>query len=144
MVATILARRMSSVPNAPRAAASTCFAGGRARRPDGLPSAASPCYRPAMTDAALKRRLEKLQSILDVAKALTAERRLDRLLGLVVDEAAEVAEADRGTIFMADRDKGELWGKVARGTKEIRIPLGAGIAGAVAATGVPIRIDDAY
>jgi HD-GYP domain-containing protein (c-di-GMP phosphodiesterase class II) len=97
-----------------------------------------------MTDAALTRRLEKLQSILDVAKALTAERRLDRLLGLVVDEAAKVAEADRCTLFIADRDRGELWSKVAHGTEEIRIPLGAGVAGAVAATGAPIRIDDAY
>jgi HD-GYP domain-containing protein (c-di-GMP phosphodiesterase class II) len=97
-----------------------------------------------MTDAALRRRLEKLQSILDVAKALAAERRLDRLLALVVDEAAKVAEADRCTIFIADRDRGELWSKVAHGSSEIRIPLGAGIAGAVAATGQAIRIDDAY
>jgi HD-GYP domain-containing protein (c-di-GMP phosphodiesterase class II) len=97
-----------------------------------------------MTDAALKRRLEKLQSILEVAKALTAERHLDRLLALMVDAAATVAEADRCTLFIADRDRGELWSKVAHGTREIRVPLGAGIAGAVAATGAPIRIDDAY
>jgi HD-GYP domain-containing protein (c-di-GMP phosphodiesterase class II) len=97
-----------------------------------------------MDEAALKRRLEKLQSILDVAKAMTAERKLERLLGLVVDEAAKVAEADRCTIFIVDPDRGELWSKVAHGTKEIRIPLGAGIAGAVAATGRAIRIDDAY
>ncbi|HEX9398935.1 MAG TPA: HD domain-containing phosphohydrolase [Anaeromyxobacter sp.] len=97
-----------------------------------------------MTDAVLMRRLEKLQSILEVAKALAAERKLERLLGLVVDEAAKVAEADRCTIFIADREKGELWSKVAHGTKEIRVPLGAGIAGAVAATGTAVRIDDAY
>jgi HD-GYP domain-containing protein (c-di-GMP phosphodiesterase class II) len=97
-----------------------------------------------MTDTALRRRLEKLQSILDVAKAMTAERQLDRLLGLVVDEAAKVAEADRCTLFIADRERGELWSKVAHGSGEIRIPLGAGIAGAVAATGITIRIDDAY
>lgn len=97
-----------------------------------------------MTEAALRRRLEKLQSILDVAKAMTAERSLERLLGLVVDEAAKVAEADRCSLFLADRERGELWSKVAHGAKEIRFPLGQGIAGAVAATGQPIRIDDAY
>ena len=97
-----------------------------------------------MTEAALRRRLEKLQSILDVAKAMTAERQLDRLLALVVDEAAKVAEADRCTLFIADRDRSELWSKVAHGTEEIRIPLGAGIAGAVAASGLAVRIDDAY
>jgi HD-GYP domain-containing protein (c-di-GMP phosphodiesterase class II) len=97
-----------------------------------------------MTEAALKRRLDKLQSVLEVAKALTAERHLDRLLALVVDAAATVAEADRCTLFVADRDRGELWSKVAHGAREIRIPLGAGIAGAVAASGAPVRIEDAY
>jgi HD-GYP domain-containing protein (c-di-GMP phosphodiesterase class II) len=97
-----------------------------------------------MTEAALRRRLEKLQSILEVSKALTAERQLVRLLGLVVDEAAKVAEADRCTLFIADRERGELWSKVAHGGAEIRIPIGTGLAGAVAATGEPIRIDDAY
>jgi len=97
-----------------------------------------------MTDENLARRLSKLQSILEVAKAMTAERHLDRLLGLVVDAAAKVAEADRCTLFLADREKGELWSKVAHGTETIRIPLGAGIAGAVAVTGAALRIDDAY
>jgi HD-GYP domain-containing protein (c-di-GMP phosphodiesterase class II) len=97
-----------------------------------------------MTEAAMKRRLEKLQSIVEVAKALTAERHLDRLLARVVDEAARVAEADRCTLFIADRERGELWSKVAHGAEEIRIPLGAGIAGAVAAGGAPVRIADAY
>ncbi len=97
-----------------------------------------------MSESALARRLAKLQSILEVAKAMTAERRLDRLLALVVDDAAKVADADRCTLFLADRERGELWSKVAHGAATIRIPLGAGIAGAVAAAGVPIRIDDAY
>jgi HD-GYP domain-containing protein (c-di-GMP phosphodiesterase class II) len=97
-----------------------------------------------MTEADLRRRLEKLQSIVEVAKALTAERHLDRLLARVVDEAARVADADRCTLFVADREKGELWSKVAHGAEEIRVPLGAGIAGAAAAGGAPIRIDDAY
>jgi HD-GYP domain-containing protein (c-di-GMP phosphodiesterase class II) len=97
-----------------------------------------------MSDLALARRLAKLQSIVDVAKAMTAERRLDRLLALVVDEAAKVAEADRCTLFLVDRERGELWSKVAHGPDRIRVPLGAGIAGAVAATALPIRIVDAY
>jgi HD-GYP domain-containing protein (c-di-GMP phosphodiesterase class II) len=94
--------------------------------------------------AALERRLGKLQSILEVAKAMTVERNLDRLLALINDEAAKVAEADRCSIFLVDRDHGELWSKVAHGAEEIRIPLGTGIAGAVAACGEAVRIDDAY
>jgi HD-GYP domain-containing protein (c-di-GMP phosphodiesterase class II) len=94
--------------------------------------------------AALERRLAKLQSILEVAKAMTVERNLDRLLALINDEAAKVAEADRCSIFLVDREQGELWSKVAHGTKAIRIPLGTGIAGAVAERGEVVRIADAY
>ena len=61
--------------------------------------------------ATLERRLAKLQSILEVAKAMTAERHLDRLLALINDEAAKVAEADRCSIFLVDRERAELWSK---------------------------------
>ncbi|HSB19525.1 MAG TPA: HD domain-containing phosphohydrolase [Anaeromyxobacteraceae bacterium] len=91
-----------------------------------------------------ERRIRKLQSILDVAKAMTAERDLDRLLDLILREAAEVVEADRCTLFLVDREKGELWSKIAQGTGQIRIPLTAGIAGEVATRGAAVRIDDAY
>lgn len=99
---------------------------------------------PAVDAAALERRLAKLQSILDVAKAMTAERHLDRLLALVVCEGAKVAEADRCTLFLVDRERGELWSRVAQGGASIRVPLGAGIVGVVASTGEPVRIADAY
>ncbi len=97
-----------------------------------------------MDHHALERRLQKLQSILEVAKAMTAERQVGRLLALVNDAAARVAEADRCSIFVVDRERKELWTPVAHGTGEIRVPLGAGIAGAVAATGQVISIPDAY
>jgi HD-GYP domain-containing protein (c-di-GMP phosphodiesterase class II) len=97
-----------------------------------------------MDQNALERRLHKLQQILEVAKALTAERQVTRLLALINDAAAQVAEADRCSIFVVDREKGELWSRVAHGTGEIRIPLGAGIAGTVAQSGEPVAIPDAY
>jgi HD-GYP domain-containing protein (c-di-GMP phosphodiesterase class II) len=94
--------------------------------------------------ADLERRIRKLQSILDVAKAMTAERDVNRLLDLILHEAARVVEADRCTLFIVDKEKDQLWSKIAHGTGEIRIPLGSGIAGAVAKSGRPVRIDDAY
>jgi len=97
-----------------------------------------------MDHAALVRRLEKLQRLLEVARAMTAERHLPALLETINDAAAGVAEADRCSIFVVDRERHELWTTVAHGTGEIRIPLGAGIAGAVAASGAAIRIPDAY
>jgi HD-GYP domain-containing protein (c-di-GMP phosphodiesterase class II) len=94
----------------------------------------------------LRQRVEKLGGILEVAKALVAERDLDRLLQLIVSAAARVVEADRCSLFLVDRERGELWSKVAQGvgTKEIRFPMGRGIAGAVAETNTSVNIPDAY
>ncbi len=89
-------------------------------------------------------RIAKLTAILDVAKALAAERRVEALFSRIVEEATRVAEADRCTLFVADRERGELWSKAALGTEEIRMPLEAGIAGAVVQAGAPLRIADAH
>ena len=94
----------------------------------------------------LQTRVEKLGGILEVAKALVAERDLDRLLKLIVGAAARVVDADRCSLFLVDRERSELWTKVAQGLalKEIRIPMDRGIAGAVASGNVAINIPDAY
>jgi HD-GYP domain-containing protein (c-di-GMP phosphodiesterase class II) len=93
----------------------------------------------------LTRRLKKLTSILDVTKAMSAERDLDLLLPLILYEASKVVEADRCSLFVLDRERNELWSKVAQGSKnEIRLPVGSGIAGQVAQTGEVINLPDAY
>ena len=58
--------------------------------------------------------------------------------------ASRVVDADRSSIFIVDREKQQLWTKIAQGTGEIRIPLGTGIAGYVAQTGRTVNIADAY
>src|SRR4051812_29030202 len=91
----------------------------------------------------LSGRVQKLQSILDVAKQMAAERDLDNLLPLIAQHASRVASADRCSIFILGRDRKELWSKVAQGAKEvIRLPVGSGIAGTVAQTGTVINIED--
>ena len=54
--------------------------------------------------------------------------------------------AERSTLYLLDEDRGELWAKVAQGEddREIRFPVGAGLAGWVAKTGQSINIKDAY
>jgi HD-GYP domain-containing protein (c-di-GMP phosphodiesterase class II) len=91
------------------------------------------------------RRVDKLQAILEVAKAMAAAHSLDELLPLILREAARVVEADRCSLFIVDRQRGELWSRVAQGAKqEIRVPLGQGIAGAVAQSGEVVNLRDAY
>jgi PAS domain S-box-containing protein len=89
-------------------------------------------------------RVEKLTSILEVSKALTAQRELDLLLSMIVSEASKVVEADRCSLFIVDRERHQLWTKVAQGSDEISINLGTGIAGHVAGTGEAVNISDAY
>jgi HD-GYP domain-containing protein (c-di-GMP phosphodiesterase class II) len=91
------------------------------------------------------RRLDKLNSLLDVTKAMTAVRDLDTLLPLILREATRVVEADRCSLFILDRERGELWSRIAQGTaQEIRVPVTSGVVGAVATTGASINIKDAY
>jgi HD-GYP domain-containing protein (c-di-GMP phosphodiesterase class II) len=100
-----------------------------------------------METEALHRRLAKLGHVLEVARTLANERDLDSILASVLRAAALVAEADRSSIFLLDRERGELWTRLAQGvaaTQEIRTPLGVGIAGHVAATGEAINIPRAY
>jgi adenylate cyclase len=84
--------------------------------------------------------------LLEVMNSLTAERDLDKLLHKIMHKTLEVMDAERSTLFLLDESKQELWSKVAEGVgmKEIRVPLGAGIAGHVAKTGETVNIVDAY
>ncbi len=92
----------------------------------------------------LNKRVEKLGGILEAAQVLVSERDLGKLLVLILRSASRVVEADRCSLFLVDRERGELWSKVAQGTSEIRFPIGKGIAGAVAASGEVINLADAY
>ncbi len=99
-----------------------------------------------MASGGLEQRVAKLTALLEIGKAMTAERDLDRLLPLIMGEVTKVMEANRSTLFLVDRERHELWSKVAQGleVREIRLKIGTGIAGHVAATGQTVHIPDAY
>jgi 2-phosphoglycolate phosphatase len=89
---------------------------------------------------------ERLSIILKVGMRLAAERNLDRLLAMIIDETTAVMDAERSSLFLIDAQKGEMWAKIAQGVDvvEIRFPVGVGIAGTVGKTGEIINIPDAY
>lgn len=58
--------------------------------------------------------------------------------------ARDLVTAERCTVFLIDREKEQLWSKLAQNSAEIRLPMGAGIAGMVAMTGETVNIPDAY
>jgi serine phosphatase RsbU (regulator of sigma subunit) len=91
-----------------------------------------------------QRQTRNLNALLRVSKALATEIRLDDLLQVIVEKAAEVMDADRATLFLYDESRNELWSKTTQRLeiKEIRLPLGVGIAGNVAKTRTAINIPD--
>ena len=88
----------------------------------------------------------RLDLILDVTRRLMSITDLDALLRDMAEATTQLLEADRATIFIVDRERNEIWSRVALGTGpgEIRQAVGVGIAGTVAATGETINIPDAY
>lgn len=86
----------------------------------------------------------RLKVLLEVGQAISSLMDLDDLLLLIARETARVLNADRCTLFLLDRKRGELWSKVAMGEETIRIPKDRGIAGKVATSGEVMRVDDPY
>ena len=94
----------------------------------------------------LRRKEIEMNSIMHIGRALSSELRLERLLLLVIKEVNRLMNAERGTFYIVDQEKGELWSKIAQKAEisEIRLKIGVGIAGHVAKTGEVINIPDAY
>ncbi len=94
----------------------------------------------------LRTNLDRLSRLMKVGTAISSELDLDALLRTISQTTSHLLQAERSTVFLADRARGELWSRVAEGLdhQEIRIPMHAGIAGSVATTGTPVRINDAY
>jgi class 3 adenylate cyclase len=93
---------------------------------------------------AIKLQLNRLNILMDVARSIMAEISLDSLLGLIMESVTKVMSADRSSLFLIDKNSNELWSRVAQGVPEIRVPLGFGIVGDVASTGLTANIIDAY
>jgi signal transduction histidine kinase len=89
----------------------------------------------------------RLKILLDVIKGMSAETDFDRLLQLIMVETTRAMEADRSTLFLVDREREELWSRLALGLqekKEIRFKAHLGIAGHVATSGELLNIPEAY
>jgi len=89
--------------------------------------------------------LDKYTALVDISVRLNSEKNFDQLLKLIADEATKHIDAERATIFILDKEKGELWAKVALGISDtIRFDARLGIAGAVLISGKPMIVEDAY
>lgn len=91
------------------------------------------------------RSVDRLRRILEAAKLLNSTLDLSELTRIILKIVREEVGIDRGTVFVFDRSRGQLRSIVAQEVdNEIVLPIGKGIAGAVAETAEVIDIPDAY
>ena len=85
-------------------------------------------------------------ALLQIGLAIGSAVEIDALLDVVMGHVTALLSAERSTLYLVDRRRAEIWSKVLQGggLREIRLPLGEGIAGDVVATGDPANIADAY
>jgi signal transduction histidine kinase len=90
--------------------------------------------------------LHKMQKLIEAAKTVNSTLDTDKLLEIILKTATTAVHADRGTLYLLDEARHELWSKVLQGSAmvEIRLPVGTGIAGYVAGSGQTINIPNAY
>jgi len=85
-----------------------------------------------------------LEPILAVASKLAAPFDLETMLAEVVDAGSRVLHADRGSVWLYDRDADELVLRVADEIKEVRVAAGTGLVGTCARTREIINVPDCY
>jgi signal transduction histidine kinase len=88
--------------------------------------------------------LRKLQAVTDAALAHLS---LDELLDALLERIRDALDADTAAILLLDTETNELVARAAKGLEEeveqgVRIPVGLGFAGRVAAALEPIAIED--
>jgi anti-sigma regulatory factor (Ser/Thr protein kinase)/putative methionine-R-sulfoxide reductase with GAF domain len=94
-----------------------------------------------------KEAADRLRDIESVTDAGLARLSVDDLLVELLDRVRDVLNADTAAVLLLDAPTGQLVATAARGIEEevyqgMRIPLGRGFAGRVAAVRQPVTIDD--
>jgi sigma-B regulation protein RsbU (phosphoserine phosphatase) len=89
----------------------------------------------------------ELSAIRAVSQVMTTTIELDNLLRLIIGKLVETLDVERCTIFLVDEERQELYSRMLmEGSgllSEIRLKIGEGVAGHVAATGEHLNITDA-
>ena len=95
----------------------------------------------------LQHRVDELETMFRVGRAITSRLNLDQVLAEVVDAAVEITGAEEGSILLPDEETGELYIRAARNFQEdfvrtFRLPVNDTQAGHVFRTGEPLLWND--
>ncbi|HEY2310949.1 MAG TPA: GAF domain-containing protein [Gaiellaceae bacterium] len=95
-------------------------------------------------EAPTSEHVRRLQSVTDAA---LAHLRLDELLAALLERTRQILEVDTCAILLLDEDTNELVARAALGIEEeveqgVRVPVGGGFAGRIAADKRPVILED--
>ena len=95
-------------------------------------------------ERAARMKLERVQAGTDLA---LAHRELDELLPVLLPRIRDILSTDTCAVLLVDEERQELAARAALGIEEeveqgVRIPLGKGFAGRIAASGRPVILDN--
>ncbi len=95
----------------------------------------------------LQRKSEHLRLLAEVVRTANSLLEPDAVIGYIMDRVQQLVKAEAWSLLLVDESDGHLYFREALGNKagplkEIRIPPGQGIAGAVATTGSPMVVND--
>jgi diguanylate cyclase (GGDEF)-like protein len=102
---------------------------------------------PTTLESLGSRQMETLRVFHDVARALTSSLDLEAVLGSIMEKMEEFFGPDHWSLLLLDEERSELYYALTAPTDEpipddLRVPLGEGLAGMVAATGNALIVPD--
>jgi sigma-B regulation protein RsbU (phosphoserine phosphatase) len=91
--------------------------------------------------------MDRLDPLDPVASLEAASLQTSGLLGLLLQRVEIVLEVDTAAILLMDRDGSQLVARAAQGLEDevhqgVRVPVGSGFAGQIAARRAPVRLED--
>jgi Nif-specific regulatory protein len=99
---------------------------------------------PLPENSAARQHVENLRAVLNICRRMATMTDLTSLQALITKETRELLQADRVSVFLFDRENCELWSVIFQEGKTMRFDARLGIAGAVAMSGQPINVANAY
>lgn len=95
----------------------------------------------------LRRQVERLSLFHEVGKTLASTLDLQKILQTIMEKISDFLQPDTWSLLMIDENTQELYFEIAIGAganklKDIRLKVGDGIAGWVAANGEPVLVED--
>jgi serine phosphatase RsbU (regulator of sigma subunit) len=91
-------------------------------------------------------RIRRLEAVVEASLMVNSTLDLTELAAHIVDIATRLINAERGSLFMVDKDDGSLRSLVAQGVApgSLRLEMGEGIVGSVAKSGQAEILDQPY